>query len=139
MPKWLRISRPKSKPRPSACARPSPAEDRRIEIIIVKSLELAAEPTRLLNEAENLRLVQQRIAFSGCPVVKPDRQHSPTGQMLDTAMAATGAQMLVQVGDLLGQPGMMRLEDPRPRPTYPRDPPRSTGAAAAKPALRQNA
>src|SRR5215211_395759 len=33
--------------------------------------------------------VQQRIAFSGRPVVESDRQHSLTGHMLDTAMTTT--------------------------------------------------
>ena len=51
--------------------------------------------------------VQQRIALSGGPVVEPDRQQPLSGHVLDTTMAATGAQVLVQVGDRLGQPGMM--------------------------------
>jgi hypothetical protein len=51
--------------------------------------------------------VQQRIAFSGRPVVEPDRQHSLSGHMLDTAMAAAGAQVSVQVADRLGQSGVM--------------------------------
>ena len=39
--------------------------------------------------------VQQRVAFSGRPVVEPDRQQAPSGHILDTAMAAAGAQVLV--------------------------------------------
>jgi hypothetical protein len=35
--------------------------------------------------------VQQRIAFSGGPVVEPDRQHPLAGHVLDTAVAAAGA------------------------------------------------
>jgi hypothetical protein len=54
--------------------------------------------------------VQQRVAFSGRPVVKPHRQHSLSGHVLDTAMAAAGPQVFVQVADRLGQPDMMRLE-----------------------------
>ena len=51
--------------------------------------------------------VQQRVAFSGCPVVEPDRQQPLAGHMLDTTVSAAGAQVAVQVGDRLGQPGMM--------------------------------
>jgi len=51
--------------------------------------------------------VQQRVAFAGCPVVEPDRQQPLSGHVLDTAMATAGPQMLVQVGDGLGQPGVM--------------------------------
>jgi len=51
--------------------------------------------------------VQQRIAFSGCPVVEPDRQQALAGHVLDTTMAAAGVQVLVQVGNRLGQPSMM--------------------------------
>jgi hypothetical protein len=51
--------------------------------------------------------VQQRVTFSGRPVVEPDRQHPLSGHVLDTAMATAGPQVLVQVGDRLGQPGVM--------------------------------
>jgi hypothetical protein len=51
--------------------------------------------------------VQQRIAFPGCPVVEADRQHPASGHVLDTAVTPAGAQVLVQVGDRLGQPGVM--------------------------------
>jgi hypothetical protein len=54
--------------------------------------------------------VQQRITLAGGPVVEADRQHPLSGHVLDTAMSATGAQVLVQVGDRLGQPSMMRRE-----------------------------
>jgi hypothetical protein len=54
--------------------------------------------------------VQQRIAFSGRPVVEPNGQHPLSGHMLDTAMAAAGPQVSVQIGDRLAQPGMMGLE-----------------------------
>jgi hypothetical protein len=54
--------------------------------------------------------VQQRIAFSGRPVVEPDRQHPLSGHVLDTTVAAAGPQVLVQVGYRLGQPTMMGLE-----------------------------
>ena len=37
-------------------------------------------------------------------------QYLLSGHVLDTAMTAAGAQVLVQVGDRLGQPGMMRPE-----------------------------
>jgi hypothetical protein len=40
-------------------------------------------------------------------MVKADRQQSPAGHVLDTAMATAGPQMLVQVGHRLGQPGVM--------------------------------
>jgi hypothetical protein len=40
-------------------------------------------------------------------VVEPDCQQPLSGHVLDTAMAAAGAQVLVQVGDRLGQPGVM--------------------------------
>jgi hypothetical protein len=53
--------------------------------------------------------VHQRIAFSGRPMVKPDRQHSLSGHMLDTAVSAAGSHMLIQIGDRLGQPSVMRL------------------------------
>ena len=51
--------------------------------------------------------VQQRVALSGRPVVEPDRQQPLSGHVLDTAMAAAGPQVLVQVADRLGQPGVM--------------------------------
>jgi hypothetical protein len=51
--------------------------------------------------------VQQRVTFSGRPVVEPDRQHSLSGHVLDTAVATAGTQVLVQVADRLGQPGVM--------------------------------
>jgi hypothetical protein len=40
-------------------------------------------------------------------VVEADRQQALSGHVLDTAMAASGPQLLVQVPDRLGQPGMM--------------------------------
>jgi hypothetical protein len=54
--------------------------------------------------------VQQRVTLPGRPVVEPDRQHPLSGHMLDTAMAATGPEMLVQITDRLGQPSMVGLE-----------------------------
>ena len=51
--------------------------------------------------------VQQRVALPGGPVVEPDRQQPLSGHVLDTAVAAAGPQVLVQVGDRLGQPGVM--------------------------------
>jgi hypothetical protein len=52
--------------------------------------------------------VQQRVTFPGRPVVEPDRQQPPSGHVLDTTMATADTQVLVQVGDRLSQPGMMR-------------------------------
>ena len=40
-------------------------------------------------------------------MVEADRQQPLTGHMLDTAVAAANPQVLVQVGDRLGQAGMM--------------------------------
>jgi hypothetical protein len=40
-------------------------------------------------------------------VVEADRQHPLSGHVLDTAMAAAGPQVLVQVDDRLSQPSMM--------------------------------
>jgi hypothetical protein len=51
--------------------------------------------------------VQQRIAFSGRPVVEADRQQPLSGHVLVSAVAAAGAQVLVQVGNGLGQPGVV--------------------------------
>jgi len=51
--------------------------------------------------------VQQGVTFSGCPVVEPDGQHPVSGHVLDTAVATTGAQVLVQVADRLSEPGVM--------------------------------
>jgi hypothetical protein len=51
--------------------------------------------------------VQQRITLPGCPVIEADRQQPPSGHMLDTTVAATGPQMLIQVANRIGQPGMM--------------------------------
>jgi hypothetical protein len=45
--------------------------------------------------------MQQRITFSGCPVVKADPQQPLAGHMLDTTMAAAGPQVLVQIADRL--------------------------------------
>jgi hypothetical protein len=55
--------------------------------------------------------VQQRVAFSGRPVVEADRQKPLSGHVLVSGVAATGAQVSVQVGDRLGKAGMMRSED----------------------------
>ena len=55
--------------------------------------------------------VQQWITVPGGPVVEPDRQHSPSGHVLDTTVAAAGPQVSVQVADRLGQAGVMGLED----------------------------
>jgi site-specific DNA recombinase len=54
--------------------------------------------------------VQQRVILPGRPVVEPNHQHPLSGHMLDTAMAATGPEMLVQIPDRLGQPSMVGLE-----------------------------
>jgi len=55
--------------------------------------------------------VQKRIALAGRPVVEPDGQDPLSGHVLDTTVAAAGAQVLVQVADRLGQPSMMRRQD----------------------------
>jgi hypothetical protein len=52
--------------------------------------------------------VQQRVTLPGCPVIEPDGQHPPTVDMLDTAMAAAGPKMSVQVGDRLPDTSVMR-------------------------------
>ena len=54
--------------------------------------------------------VQQRTAFSGRPVVEPHGQDPLPGHVLDTAVAAAGPQVLVQIADRLGQPSVMGLE-----------------------------
>jgi hypothetical protein len=51
--------------------------------------------------------VQQRVTLARCPVVEPDRQHPVSGHALDTAVAAAGPQLPVQVADRLGQPGVV--------------------------------
>jgi hypothetical protein len=51
--------------------------------------------------------VQQRIALPGCPVVEPDCQQAVSGHVLDTVVSAAGADVLVQVANRFGQPGMM--------------------------------
>jgi hypothetical protein len=55
--------------------------------------------------------VQQRIALPGRPVVESDRQQPATRDVLDAGVAAAGADVLVQVGDRLGHPRMVRVED----------------------------
>jgi hypothetical protein len=40
-------------------------------------------------------------------MVEPHRQQPLSGHVLDTAVAAAGPQVSVQVGDRLGQPGMV--------------------------------
>jgi len=64
--------------------------------------------------------VQRRVTFARCPVVEPDRQQPLSGHVLDTAMATAGPQMLVQVGDGLGQPGVMAADTARPVAGSPR-------------------
>jgi hypothetical protein len=49
----------------------------------------------------------QRVTLPRCPVVEPDRQHSLGGHVLDTTMTTAGAEVLVQVADRLGQPGVV--------------------------------
>jgi hypothetical protein len=51
--------------------------------------------------------VQQRVAFSGGPVVEPDREQPLSGHVLDTTVAAASSQVAVQVGNRLGQPSVM--------------------------------
>jgi hypothetical protein len=51
--------------------------------------------------------MQQRVALSGRPVVEPDRQHSLSGHVLDTAVATADPQVLVQVPNRLDQPSMV--------------------------------
>jgi len=46
--------------------------------------------------------MQQWVALSGRPVVESDRQQSLAGHVLDTAVAAASAQVLVQVADRVG-------------------------------------
>jgi hypothetical protein len=46
--------------------------------------------------------VQQRVAFSGGPVVEGDRQQPLAGHLLDTAMATAGSKVSVQVAGRLG-------------------------------------
>ena len=41
--------------------------------------------------------MQQRVAFSGRPVVEPNGQQPLSGHVLDTAVAAAGPQVLVWV------------------------------------------
>jgi hypothetical protein len=55
--------------------------------------------------------MQQRITLSGRPMVEADRQQPLAGHVLDTAVSAAGPQVLVQVADRLGQPGVMRPKD----------------------------
>jgi hypothetical protein len=43
-------------------------------------------------------------------VVEADGQQPPSGHTLDTTMATTGPQVLVQIADRLGQPSMVGLE-----------------------------
>jgi len=61
--------------------------------------------------------VQQRIPLSGRPVVEPNRQQPLSGHMLDTAVAAAGPQVSVQVGDRLGDTSVMGGQH---RPAGPR-------------------
>jgi hypothetical protein len=51
--------------------------------------------------------VQQRVTLSGGPVVEPDRQQPLSGHVLDTAMAAAGPQVSVQVGGRLADTGVL--------------------------------
>jgi 5-hydroxyisourate hydrolase-like protein (transthyretin family) len=51
--------------------------------------------------------VQQRVTLPRGPVVEADRQQPLAGHVLDTAMAAAGPQVSVQVADRLGQPSVM--------------------------------
>ena len=51
--------------------------------------------------------VQQRITLPGGPVVEPDRQQPPSGHVLDTAVAAAGPKVSVQVGDRLADTSVM--------------------------------
>jgi hypothetical protein len=43
-------------------------------------------------------------------MIEADRQQPLSGHMLDTAVAAAGPQVLIQVADRLGQPSMMRRQ-----------------------------
>jgi hypothetical protein len=52
--------------------------------------------------------MQQRVALPAGAVVEAGGQQPLSGHMLNTAVAAAGADVLVQVADRLGQPGVMR-------------------------------
>ena len=54
--------------------------------------------------------VQQRVAFAAGAMVEPDRQQPLSGHVLDTAMAAAGPQVSVQVGDRLADTSVMSRE-----------------------------
>jgi hypothetical protein len=43
-------------------------------------------------------------------MVEPHREQPVSGHVLDTAVATTGPQVLVQIRDGLGQPGVMGRE-----------------------------
>jgi hypothetical protein len=54
--------------------------------------------------------MQQRVALSGRPVVEPDGQHALSGHALDTTVTTASPHILIQVGDRLSQPDVVRLE-----------------------------
>ena len=54
--------------------------------------------------------VQQRIPLPGRAVVEPDRQQPLSAHMLDTTMATTGAQMLIQIGDCLADADVVGVQ-----------------------------
>jgi hypothetical protein len=54
--------------------------------------------------------VHQWVTLSGRPMIEPDRQHPLSIHVLDTAMAAPGAEVSVQVGDRLADTGVMSRE-----------------------------
>jgi hypothetical protein len=55
--------------------------------------------------------VQQRIAFSGRPVVEPDRQQPLAGHVLMAGVAAAGPDVGVQVADSLADAGVVGIQD----------------------------
>jgi hypothetical protein len=55
--------------------------------------------------------VQQRIPLPGCPLVEPHRQQPLSGHMLVSAVATASAQMSVQIGNRLGHPRMVGVQD----------------------------
>jgi hypothetical protein len=79
--------------------------------IDIPAVQRRPPPVRPLGAVADHQVgVQQRIPLPGRPVVEPHRKQPLSGHMLDTGVAAAGADVLAQVADCLGDAGVVGVQ-----------------------------
>jgi hypothetical protein len=77
----------------------------------VAAVQRRPAPVRALDAVGHHQVgVQQRVTLPGRPMVEPDRQQPLSGHVLDTAVAAPGSEVSVQVGDRLADTGVVSAQ-----------------------------